>query len=72
MKVSKQRGYHMSKYSDELERRLNSGEPIEETRSWFTACLGNEYPNEVELSPFEQSFHKDMMEAWPKGNQKRA
>jgi hypothetical protein len=54
----------MSKYEAELKRRLSSGEPTRETRSWWIACLANEYPNEVELSPFEQAFDKEADEWW--------
>ena len=54
----------MSIYSDELNQRLLSGEPIQVTRRWFMECMAKEpelYFND--LSPQEQKFLQEIYEA---------
>jgi hypothetical protein len=46
----------MSKYDAELQRRLLSGEPIEETRKWFFECRAKDYLAYSDSTLQEQKF----------------
>ena len=46
----------MSKYDAELRRRLQSGEPIAETRTWFMECIVKDEHYSSDLTPDEVMF----------------
>jgi hypothetical protein len=56
----------MSKYSDELDRRIQNNEPIEVTRKWFLEVMAKENLPWSELSGLEQFFLKDLCDAYTK------
>jgi hypothetical protein len=54
----------MSKYSGELDRRIQSDEAIEVTRKWFLEVMAEENLPWSELSGLEQFFLKDLCGAY--------
>ena len=59
----------MSKYTEELNRRLQSGEPVHVTRKWFLECLAKDKDELYfsDLSLQEQMFLQktaDAFQAW--------
>jgi hypothetical protein len=65
----------MSKYTIELRRRLQSGDPIETTRAWFFECLANDLSMWANITLLEQEFLNGSQEAlgvWLSGNSQTA
>jgi hypothetical protein len=55
----------MSRYDAELRRRLDSGEPIQETRKWYCECMAKEkglYWSD--LTQLEQMFWDNLTNAY--------
>jgi hypothetical protein len=46
----------MSKFAEELNRRIQSGEPVHVTRKWYLECLSGDHIYYNELSKEEQEF----------------
>jgi hypothetical protein len=65
----------MSKYAEELDRRIQSGEPVHVTREWFLQCLSKNEPGcqyFADLSVQEQMFLERTVDAFTAGQEQQA
>jgi hypothetical protein len=54
----------MTKYAEELARKIESGEPAHLIANWFLECMGSDKKDWSDLSPLEHAVMQQISKAF--------